>query len=237
MVNESSVGGLDMSRFLVLAATAAWFLATPVAAADVVTPNSPGPTGGWQYGTDNDYQPANTLLFQGGGDELALRLHQTFVPAPASDSAGVYHFALGADPLSFDWDIGAFNHGFDTASLTVTNLLTSQSFSYNPLCPLTFICINDNTVTSNGSVQNSNRLNYLPIGFDPNVDDTYSVSLTTYLGNTVQHSLTAYAQVGSGATPAVPEPATWAMLLLGFGFVAGAMRSAKRKAKATFSYA
>lgn len=32
---------------------------------------------------------------------------------------------------------------------------------------------------------------------------------------------------------AVPEPATWAMMLVGFGFAGGAMRSAKRKQKQT----
>jgi PEP-CTERM motif-containing protein len=36
---------------------------------------------------------------------------------------------------------------------------------------------------------------------------------------------------------AVPEPATWAMMLLGFGLVGGALRSAKRKPKPTLSYA
>jgi PEP-CTERM motif len=36
---------------------------------------------------------------------------------------------------------------------------------------------------------------------------------------------------------AVPEPTTWAMMLLGFGFIGGAMRSAKRKQKVTVSYA
>lgn len=35
---------------------------------------------------------------------------------------------------------------------------------------------------------------------------------------------------------AVPEPATWALMLLGFGFVGGAMRSKKRQ-KVTVSYA
>ncbi|WP_082992652.1 PEPxxWA-CTERM sorting domain-containing protein [Erythrobacter sp. QSSC1-22B] len=35
----------------------------------------------------------------------------------------------------------------------------------------------------------------------------------------------------------VPEPGTWAMMLLGFGFVGGAMRSAKRRQKVTVSYA
>lgn len=36
---------------------------------------------------------------------------------------------------------------------------------------------------------------------------------------------------------AVPEPGTWAMMLLGFGFVGGAMRSAKRRQKLNVSYA
>ncbi len=41
----------------------------------------------------------------------------------------------------------------------------------------------------------------------------------------------------SAVTAAVPEPGTWAMMLLGFGFVGGAMRSAKRRQKVTVSYA
>lgn len=40
-----------------------------------------------------------------------------------------------------------------------------------------------------------------------------------------------------GTAGAVPEPATWAMMLMGFGFVGGAMRSAKRRQKLTVSYA
>lgn len=36
---------------------------------------------------------------------------------------------------------------------------------------------------------------------------------------------------------AVPEPATWAMMLLGFGAVGGALRSASRRQKLTFSRA
>lgn len=36
---------------------------------------------------------------------------------------------------------------------------------------------------------------------------------------------------------AVPEPSTWAIMLLGFGFVGAAMRSAKSRQKLTVSYA
>jgi hypothetical protein len=40
----------------------------------------------------------------------------------------------------------------------------------------------------------------------------------------------------SSVEAAVPEPATWAMMLIGFGFVGGAMRS-RRHRKVTVSYA
>lgn len=39
------------------------------------------------------------------------------------------------------------------------------------------------------------------------------------------------------ANPAVPEPATWAMMLLGFFAVGGAMRASRRRQKITVSYA
>ncbi len=40
----------------------------------------------------------------------------------------------------------------------------------------------------------------------------------------------------SDSTPAVPEPATWAMMLIGFGVVGGTMRS-RRRQKPSVSYA
>ena len=43
-------------------------------------------------------------------------------------------------------------------------------------------------------------------------------------------------QVAGAPVAAVPEPGTWALMLLGFGFVGGVMRSAKRKQKLTVSY-
>jgi hypothetical protein len=40
-----------------------------------------------------------------------------------------------------------------------------------------------------------------------------------------------------GQLAAVPEPATWAMMIGGFGMVGGAMRSARRKQKVSVSCA
>ena len=48
---------------------------------------------------------------------------------------------------------------------------------------------------------------------------------------------TGPARGGVQSIGVVPEPATWAMMLLGFGFVGGAMRSAKRRRKLALSHA
>lgn len=184
------------------------------------------PADGWFYGHGNDYTPADTAVLSDGGDQLYLRLHQTFQPASASDGA-VYSFALGTDPISFDWGVDS-DSGFDgvTALLTLTNLGTGATVSYNP-----FAAGNDNSAAS-GSVQNSFRLNWGGIGFDGAVNDTYRVSLNVSgLGGDPQ-TLTVFAKVGDGAG-AVPEPASWAMMLVGFGLAGNAMR--RRKVKAAFA--
>jgi PEP-CTERM motif len=57
--------------------------------------------------------------------------------------------------------------------------------------------------------------------------------------NSLQGSYAGLNEFIAGGTivaGAVPEPATWAMMLLGFGFVGGALRSAKRRQKLTVSY-
>lgn len=45
-----------------------------------------------------------------------------------------------------------------------------------------------------------------------------------------------HTQTGTPITPGVPEPATWAMMLLGFGVVGGAMRSRAKSMKRKVSY-
>lgn len=48
--------------------------------------------------------------------------------------------------------------------------------------------------------------------------------------------LSKYSVVSSVSYAIVPEPATWAMMILGFGLVGGAMR-ARRKSQLTYSFA
>ena len=211
-----------MRKIIFLAALAAGSIATP-ALAQVVYNSAP--VDGFNYGTGNNYTPANAAVLTtpagpyNTAEELALRFHQTGYVAPASDSNGVYSFALGTSPISFDWSVDGSQYN---AQITLTNILTGATVSYNP-----FIAGNDNytSATDTDLAQNSERLNFSflsALGFDPNVNDTYSATLTS--GG---RSLTAYAQIGSGAPP-VPEPATWAMMLIGFGAIGFAMRKGGR---------
>ena len=87
---------------------------------------------------------------------------------------------------------------------------------------------------ANGSVQNSLQLNWFAqeVGFDPNVAGRYQITLsgTPSLGQ--PQSLSVVAQlVGVNA---VPEPATWAMMIGGFGMLGAA---ARRRTRTTVTYA
>ena len=207
--------------------TAALVLAPSVASAATVYNSTPAD--GWFYGNGNDYSPANTAVLtaspRGGDDQLYLRWHQTGQPAPASVGS-VYSFALGTAPLSFDWgydvtgSLASRPNTVFTPTLTITNLGTGQFFTYNP-------SVDPTNAKANDSTQNSARLNFAflsPVGFDANVNDTYRVSLTVAGLATGTQTLFVDAQIGDGATAAVPEVATWAMMVGGFGMVGGALR-------------
>ena len=199
-----------------IAATAAVAFAG-AAQADTVVYNST-PADGWFYGSGNDYVPANTaVLTTDAGDQLYLRAHQTFVTAPAS-VGDTYSFVTGLPFISFDW-------GFDnasalsgvTASITMTNYAGGASFSYDP-----FVLTPDNA-TGSGSTQNSARLNWFSFatGFNPAVDGSYDVRLDVAGLAGGDKSLNIRVDVGAGF---VPEPGTWALMILGFGGAGAALR-------------
>lgn len=207
--------------------------ATSVQAAETIIYNS-APSDSWYRGAGNDYLPANTAVLRtDGGNEIYLRFHETFAAAPASDAAGVYSFALGTTPISFDWGIDA-NNGDDfsdfLALLTITNLTTGIQASIDP-----FGFASDNQF-QNGSVQNSARLNWFTsvIAFDANANNTFQLDLDIIgLDNADSvHSLSIFAKLGAGAG-AVPEPASWAMMIMGFGLVGA--RARRRRTTVSFA--
>jgi hypothetical protein len=183
---------------------------------------------GVYYGTGNGLSPENFATVDNGSIELGLRAKLTpnvggvgQVPGQIDGSNGVYVVPLG-DAFNIDFSVDPTVGQTPvslvgvTQTLTVTNELTGQTFVGDPS---TFG--NATLVTSPGAYQNSEKITFgfWNIGtYNANVNDTYDVTLQV-------GSLTDQidVQVGSGFTAAVPEPSTWAMMILGFcgiGFTA-----------------
>ncbi len=57
-----------------------------------------------------------------------------------------------------------------------------------------------------------------------------------FLTDTVDASQLYVNQINSLGVAAVPEPGTWAMMILGFGLVGGALRTRRRKTKVSFAF-
>lgn len=126
-------------------------------------------------------------------------------------------FTLDGPSNSEVWLIGT------ALSATATDLLFDFSRSgfllfQNPSVGsgTNFACFTGNSVCGGGT----NRI---------------SITVGNFGGGVPQSGVQSIASIGSAA--AVPEPSTWALMLLGFGFVGGAMRSARRREKISVSYA
>ena len=211
---------------LILAGAASIIAAAPAMAQTVYNSD---PTQPFINGAGGNYTPSNFAVSTfDGGDQIALRFHIAGLGAPASDNAGNYSFAAGVPGLSYEFSIDdtaqLLNHA--SALLTLTDLGTGQIVTGNPYL------IPDNTVLTHqpggqGFIQNSEQLSFALVGFgplfNPNKNDTYNATFSINDMTGVSHSLSINAIVGGNAG-AVPEPASWAMMILGVGAVGYAMR-------------
>ncbi|WP_082992670.1 PEPxxWA-CTERM sorting domain-containing protein [Erythrobacter sp. QSSC1-22B] len=90
------------------------------------------------------------------------------------------------------------------------------------------------TVTRTETISSTGVANRNLLSFNVGAISSFSFRPSVGTGGFLQFDDITVSQDVAGA---VPEPSTWAMMLLGFGFVGGAMRSAKRRHKLTVSYA
>jgi len=145
---------------------------------------------------------------------------------------------------------GSMNSATTTAENNAINQLITNAVSQGPGYTPPYLGLDYDTVLGavtdlNGSATlnfgslNLSGLTIVGAHFGNNIDSDPN-NITAFwlldLGNNVTHTITlsngqgsSNAQIFSTGTPAVPEPATWAMMLLGFGAIGVAMRRSPRK--------
>ncbi len=174
------------------------------------------------------FSPSDSLTLA-----LSTTAHGAFNPAPGND--GVSTFTVGTGLVSgrstwnYDYYFSSANGDLSGYSFLVTilNVGNGESFSYNPLL------VGDN-VGGPSSAGNSESLDFISsfIGYNPNLNDTYDVSLSASIGNNAPFARTSEQIIaGTGAPAPVPEASTLmsgALVLLPFGI--GTLRSFRRKA-------
>ncbi|MBO9499932.1 MAG: PEPxxWA-CTERM sorting domain-containing protein [Novosphingobium sp.] len=199
-------------RLIAFACAAASLAATligtaPAAATTVITFDSQATTGFVnQYGPT--YQEGDLTFATLGGSSFGLL---SFGPSFSADPAGAT-IALNA---ANDWLVITRTGGgaFDLASLALAdgfNSGTAGNIAYT-------------LVTGSGTTNGVFALDAAKglQTYNLNWGDVLSLSIKS---NSPMFQLDDVTYSPSVASPSVPEPATWAMLLAGFGLVGGALR-------------
>jgi hypothetical protein len=144
-------------------------------------------------------------------------------PAPTADGSTSANYGRGGITGSFT-DTWNFTLPSGLSSATISSILTANSNNVN----FTTVTLDGVPliVDSTGSFESRHILN-VPITSGPQ-----TLVVTGSLG----------AGTGTGAyggvisfSPAVPEPATWALMILGVGLAGGAIRTSRRQTKPTLA--
>ena len=150
----------------------------------------------------------------------------SFTGAPAPTGAGTLEFLVRGD-FSIGASLG------ESFAFTVEGILTDAGIQATSGNVITSFGFNDNLFQVSYGL-NLAQLTALAADNTININVDYANGVNVGLsGNPFIRTTLNYASADMGA---VPEPGTWAMMLIGFGFVGGAMRS-RRKQKLRFSYA
>jgi hypothetical protein len=223
-VKKSVLAGAAASvAFAMAAASAAHAGAVSATNTTLVTPP------GVFFGTGN----FNTHYAETTDDGVQIGL-KSKIRGDANDTINpvgdVYTIAPG-NKVNFDFSVNPDAGGSlvdltgATALITILNEGTGQTFSFDPGA------IGDD-FRANGAYQNSEQLAFYPVGFTTTSQFTYDVtlSLSNVGANHDSFSTTNIIKIGSG--DAVPEPMTWALMLVGFGGIGATLRRARKSAAA-----
>jgi hypothetical protein len=239
---------------------------TGAAQATIVFNTSLADPPGLYYGTDNQSNNHGFVVNTSNGVELGLGVNLRKGAEVAPTSTNVYNVSTGVYTTPADFCTGTcanWNFQFSvnlgttglklsdvTTDLTIVNVGTGQSLSFNPFTALPDNSAYDGTNTRNGNTlgqqavgtdvgfQNGENLRFFVppfspanpnFSFDPLADDTYLITLSLTGPNDLNLSVdeTIIAGVGAAATPL---PAALPLFASGLGVMGFVARRRKRKA-------
>jgi opacity protein-like surface antigen len=191
---------------------------------------------GVYFGTGNGTSPQEFTTNTADGVELGLRskisgIHPQIVP-----TGDTYFVPLGGAfnfDYSFNPDVGGSEVSLTglTALITVTDLLNGHTATFDPTIAALGDTLGD-THGAPGGYQNSEKISFgfIDPGFNANLNDTFHITYT--VSGLADGPLTVTNTVILGSGVAVPEPASWALMMLGFGGIGAAMRRSRQVAAA-----
>lgn len=145
---------------------------------------------------------------------------------PPDGSHTSFAFSILGDPAV---SITNLSSGFESVALPAGDSVTAQPFGYF----FTGINCTDCTAGYNGGVSpkslsftigTAGPLDFSSLGFGTKGDNiSFAADLANSAGKTGSVGA-VFTTIGRDAPPPVPEPATWAMMLVGFGAIGAAMR-------------
>jgi hypothetical protein len=229
-----SIKSVVSGTFSIVSATVFVLAASSAQAQIVDNANLAAP--GVYFGSGNGNIPQEFTVNTVGGVEIALRAKITGSQAGQIVPTGNTYFIPLGNGFNFDYsvnpDVGASDVSLanSVASLTITNLANSASFTFNP----SLVPDNATNAADPGGYQNSEQagFTFFGLGYNANLNDTFDVTLSlANVPGVGAMSVNEVVQVGSGL--AVPEPTTWAMMILGVAGVGVSLRRTRRASPVT----
>jgi hypothetical protein len=214
-----------MKRLLVLAALAATTMATSANAAISVTfPTTPS-LSGKNFTNFNDGTTGNLDLT--GGSVVTTASSPNHAPPLGSD--GDYYSTGPSDgtPATLSLSKGAYYLSFLYGSIDSYNSVTFHYAAGSGIADVTFTGAQLNAFAgdpANGNQTSPATNKYIQFNLGNTGDQLRSVSFG---------SSTNAFEIDNLYVNAVPEPAAWALMIAGFGFIGGALRTRARKNLAT----
>jgi hypothetical protein len=211
------LGGLSALAAVAAAASSQAAVVYNTTLTDGVYFGSGNPNGAFAVDTEN-------------GIEIGLRAKISGIHPQITPVGNVYSIPLG-QTFNFDYSFDPYANGLGSeASIAgLSELITiTDAFGFSTsFDPSLSLLGNSHLAGGPDAFQNSEKISFgflQGAGYNPNLNDTYNVTFSvSNAAGAKLLSVNNIVNIGAGAG-GVPEPASWALMIMGFGAVGATLR-------------